>query len=508
MKKELDVIKSSKGFKVTRFLGSKIDKIKQTKNLPKDIEATFLASKKTIEIEGMSSFAAHAKQKIKQGEFLLNSNKFENIPTQLSTVNEFSKVSTVEVLPEEQTYEQKFNASVVIPTNSNETSLRKLIENINSQKGFKNLQILLINSGKAELSSLEKFSNVRCITINPEDFGHGKTRKIGFNESKGDFVIYLTDDAIPASKHLFYDLCNVFSKDKKIAAATARQIPRSDSDLMSLFSINEYYEHLKLDHDRITFTTNFNKLDSAEKRRTSQIDDVCACYKREIISKYQFGEVQYAEDLDMGIRLVRDGYKIAQLFSTGVIHSHIRPASYYVRRQYVDTKILSSLLDYHIFDFKKYGIMDIKTVFDQILSLYKSLNQTIDLLKQNNTIKTDETFQILKNELPKMNSTSSHPKSFDSSLNSIFEDFSHDHKTVKNSYLLQDLLASLQIFQNFLNKSYPNLSGLQNDFYATIYKLFGVIIGNRLGGFVLFAKNNSLKDNNLEKLEMALERDV
>lgn len=51
----------------------------------------------------------------------------------------------------------------------------------------------------------------------------------------------------------------------------------------------------------------------------------------------------YAEDLDLGIRLIQDGYRVAMLASVKVIHSHNRPAYYYLKRSFVDVIFLVGL---------------------------------------------------------------------------------------------------------------------------------------------------------------------
>jgi len=299
-----------------------------------------------------------------------------------------------------------------------------------------------------------------------------------------------------------------FQMTKKIAVVSARQIPRSDSDLMAIFSLDDYYQSLDLTQDRIISTENFDKLDPIQKRRTAQIDDVCSCYKQDIISKYQFGKVNYAEDLDIGTRLVKDGYKIAQLFSLGVIHSHRRPASYYLRRQLVESKILAPLLNYHSFDFKKHGISSSQDIMSHIFSLYNSLNYCIEQLRQEKSTKISQVFEILKKELPKHYSLKEKSSNSDPSLDKIFQQFKKPTKTTQNSFLLDDYQSSLNRFQIFLKRTYPNLSGLENDFYDTLYKLFAVICGDRLGGFALQTKNQKLEDDELDRITTLLERGV
>jgi len=174
----------------------------------------------------------------------------------------------------------------------------------------------------------------------------------------------------------------------------------------------------------------------------------------------------------------------------------------------VETKVLSSLLDYHVLDFEKLGILNTKDIFDHIISLYTALNHTIDLLKKSNTKEIGEAFDILRTNLSSSYSNNSKSKTTDSSLNQIFENFFDEQRVSKTeSFLIKDYESSLQNFKNFLKKTYPNLSGIEDDFFNTLYKIFGVVVGNRLGGFVLFAKQKS-KSNILEQINKTLESGV
>ncbi len=58
--------------------------------------------------------------------------------------------------------------------------------------------------------------------------------------------------------------------------------------------------------------------------------------------KYRFN---YAEDLDLGIRLIKDGNQIAFLGSTRIIHSHNIPASYFLKKGYVDNLFLFDMFN-------------------------------------------------------------------------------------------------------------------------------------------------------------------
>ena len=502
-RKELDMIHDSVTWRTLR----KIDKITRQFSFVRDVKSIITASGVIIRTEGFDSFLSHSRNKIKRGEFRILSPQNYDLSQKKSKMN----MQNMEILyndtqTETQTYEQKFIISVVIPTNSDISSIMPTIERIKSQKGIKELQLILVNSGKYDLGYLSKvINNLEIIKINPKEFHHGRTRNLGASKAYGDFLIFLTDDAIPVTDHLFYDMCTILSKDKKIVAATAKQIIRSDSDMMYAFLMKSHYTFLGLDEDRIISTKNFDQLNSTEQRKMAQIDDVCACYSREVFSKFQYSEIDYAEDLDMGIRLLKKGYKIAQLASTGVIHSHNRPPSYYVSRGFVDNIWVAKLVDQEFFDYKKIGISNSRQIIDQGYHLYKSVSLTIDLLKQKpvndiwNVINS-----VIWNKIPEFYNSNLTAISNDNSLDKLFSKFPEisSRKLYGEPFLVSQFIEMAFNFGNYLINSYPNLEGIENEFHETLYKICGWIIGNALGGFKVYSeKNNILLDSDDKNIE-------
>ena len=90
--------------------------------------------------------------------------------------------------------------SVIITSYNSEGFLRKTLENITSQT-FKNMEIICIDdcSQDSTFSIISEFSKIdkRIKPIkNNKNLGAGKSRNIGFANSKGDYIIFLDDDDI------------------------------------------------------------------------------------------------------------------------------------------------------------------------------------------------------------------------------------------------------------------------------------------------------------------------
>ena len=79
-------------------------------------------------------------------------------------------------------------------------------------------------------------------------------------------------------------------------------------------------------------------------RHNAQISNVAMLIDREIFERYRFIP-PFGEDLELGIRLIKDGFKLGHLNSTRVLHSHNRAPYYFLKRSYVDTKTLAAFMD-------------------------------------------------------------------------------------------------------------------------------------------------------------------
>src|SRR5207248_6166446 len=105
-------------------------------------------------------------------------------------------------------------------------------------------------------------------------------------------------------------------------------------------------------------------------RMNAQLSDVACLMERTLFQKYKF-RYNYAEDLDLGIRILNDGLKIGLVSSTRVIHSHTRPAYYYMKRGYIDKMTLSQMLSERLEDTH----VDFASFAQDIFYTYKMLGE-------------------------------------------------------------------------------------------------------------------------------------
>ena len=213
---------------------------------------------------------------------------------------------------------------VLIPVYKPDKSFDTVISRLLNQK-IKVNKIIIINTvdhKSGELKNIWNSDKILIKNIQKSDFNHGLTRNYGMTLSDADYVMCMTQDAIPADRHLIDQLIKVF-ENEDVIVAYAKQIPRKDC---------KYVER---------YTRAFNYPDEDIVKTRDSIDtmgikaifcsDVCAMYDR---NKYfeigGFRKADFNEDMLFAYDAITSGKKVYYASKARVIHSH----NYSYRQQF------------------------------------------------------------------------------------------------------------------------------------------------------------------------------
>jgi arylsulfatase A-like enzyme/glycosyltransferase involved in cell wall biosynthesis len=391
--------------------------------------------------------------------------------------------------------EQKI--SIVIPTKNAGLDFEFTLEKIRNQKGIKETEIVIVDSGSTDetVNLAEKFTS-KIFHIKPEEFNHGETRNYGAEKATGDYILFMVQDAIPIGEYWLYNMIMVLENDSQIAAVSCRQVPRSDADLFACFSLWHHYRMLDFTEDRISPPNQeLNGLSPIEKRKLAGLEDVCCLMRKDIFNNLKFKNIKYAEDLELGLRILQKDYKIAFLYSVGVIHSHNRNPHYFFKRSYVDNKELSKILSYKPLNFTKdYGVNEI---FGDILILYTALNASIESLKLLSFDENSKDINLKLRSLIQNNLKidSSDRKKFsrgNKSLDNLFDEMQKivgSNYIKSNDFMIQHYLNLLDNFNDY-TKIYKSLSDKKSELFDTWYEIFAITTGSAIANYYLFKSNN------------------
>lgn len=220
--------------------------------------------------------------------------------------------------------------SVVIPTLNAEDEIDSLLDTIEAQS-LKPLDILVVDSSSDDgtVDEVAKHPCVNLVRIERKEFNHGSTRDMALRRSAGEFVCFLTQDAVPASNRYLERLVAPFLADDSIALVTGRQLPKADA---------RRFEQL---------VRKFNYPNAPSVRSKSDLpnygiktffaSDTCSAYRRTAYLECGgFDHVNTNEDMLMAAKFIASGMKVAYEPRAEVYHSHnLTPSQQFARNRAV-----------------------------------------------------------------------------------------------------------------------------------------------------------------------------
>ncbi len=235
--------------------------------------------------------------------------------------------------------------SVVIPTLNAGPEFAWMLRKLRTQRGLREVEIVVVDSGSTDgTDAVAEAAGANVVRIPPSEFSHSHARNLGARNATGDYLLFTVQDAFPIGQHWLHAMLRQLRNPAhgKLAAVSCSEFSRSDSDLMYDAMIDTHYRFLGcLEQDRVGSHTGD---DHMSLRSQGQLSDVACLIPRELFAQHGY-QGDYAEDLDLGIRLIRAGWNVAMLASVKVVHSHNRPAWYYLKRSYVDVVFLVGMFE-------------------------------------------------------------------------------------------------------------------------------------------------------------------
>lgn len=205
---------------------------------------------------------------------------------------------------------------IIIPIYRCGAGFRNILDRLLKQTVKPN-HIFLLQTVERESELLKEFES-SIISVHPvmkKDFDHGATRHKGAEMSEADFILFMTQDAVPKDSRLIESLL-VPMEDQRVAISYGRQLAGEDADIL----------------EKMTRVYNYpgesciKSMDDTERLgiKTYFCSDVCAMYRKSVYNKLG-GFVRktiFNEDMIMAAKVINAGYNVAYCASARVIHSH------------------------------------------------------------------------------------------------------------------------------------------------------------------------------------------
>lgn len=229
------------------------------------------------------------------------------------------------------------DVSVVIPTFNGERYLGEVLDAIAAQRFDGLIETLVIDSGStdATLDILRSRPHVRLHQIPNSEFGHGRTRNLGARLAQGRTIVFLTQDATPATSDWLTELVAPLEV-AGVQAVVGRQVPRSHAFPLQKYDIEHVFA-AQGPPDRPTIVE-LSGADGSDLEDASFYSDVNSAARREfLLDEIPLRDVAYSEDAAFARDVLEAGYRKAYAPRGAVLHSNDMGIREYASRLFDET---------------------------------------------------------------------------------------------------------------------------------------------------------------------------
>jgi len=232
-------------------------------------------------------------------------------------------------------------ATIAILTYNGQDHLRRILEAIGRQTGVEGeVETLVIDSGSTDrtLEIVAAFPDVRLHRIPNSEFQHGRTRNLAAQLARGEFVVYLTHDAVPIGEHWLRDLLAPFALSPDVVGVLGKQVPRPRCFPLLKYEIRGVFAGLGPDGGVTLYRRPPGPIDESAVAGLGFYSDVNSAARRSVLTgAIPYREVPYAEDQLFGQDVIRSGLIKAYAPGGAVEHSNDLTLAEYGKRIFDET---------------------------------------------------------------------------------------------------------------------------------------------------------------------------
>jgi rhamnosyltransferase len=262
----------------------------------------------------------------------------------------------------------EIKSSVIIPTRNPGVKFSDVLDSVLNQETPWTYEVVIIDSESSDgtVQLLEKykskFSNVNWVQIQASDFGHGRTRNLGGRISKGEFLVYLTQDALPVNSNWLYQMVSTCDASPEIAGAFGRHRAYPSASRLTQIEIDDHFNFLsQLKYPMKLENPTRYLLDLNYRQNVHFFSNNNSCLRRSVWEKIPFGDVNFAEDQLWAKGVIEAGYSKAYANESVVYHSH----------DYSLWKGLQRRFDESLFFYELFGYQAVISLRDYVWMVWK-----------------------------------------------------------------------------------------------------------------------------------------
>lgn len=215
-------------------------------------------------------------------------------------------------------------ASVLIPVKNGGPLLAEVLDAVLAQQAPWPFEVLVIDSGSSDGSvEIARSRGVDVTTIPPQEFSHGGTRNALAQRARGAFLVYLTQDAKPASDQWLVNLVEGCDANDSVAGAFGPHRAHRGARHVTHRELDEHFAGFgkSLTLTRLDDKARFES-DPGYRQFLHFFSSNNSCIRRSVWEKLPLPDVAFAEDQTWALSAIKAGYSKAFVPEAVVFHSH------------------------------------------------------------------------------------------------------------------------------------------------------------------------------------------
>lgn len=205
--------------------------------------------------------------------------------------------------------------SIVIPTYNAAAFLPLLLKKLSEQTVP--YELIIIDSESTDgTRDLLKHKDVILVPIRKASFNHGTSRNLGLKLAKSDIVVFMTQDALPASPQTLEKLVGMMTSREDIAMAYGRQLPYPETGVFGRFARLTNYPNQSVVKTKALIPEMGIKTCSCSNSFAAYFKD-----DLELVGGFPSDTI-LGEDVSVAARFILQGKAVAYCAEAEVFHSH------------------------------------------------------------------------------------------------------------------------------------------------------------------------------------------
>lgn len=214
------------------------------------------------------------------------------------------------------------SVSVLVPTLNGADDLRRLLAALDGQDyGGAVERVAIDSSSEDDTLAVLEAGGFDVEVIPRADFGHGRTRNALARRATGEYLVFLSQDAVPDGEGFLGAMVAAASRPG-VAGVTARVLPNTGDDALTARTVLEAPEASAKADERGGDSAPFDGLDGPARAHRMRFNDVASCMSRAILLEHPLPEVPFGEDAAWAATVLGAGLRVRHEPAAVVRHAH------------------------------------------------------------------------------------------------------------------------------------------------------------------------------------------